>query len=76
MKTVTFTEFRKNASAYLSGVEQGETLLVYRHGKLIAEIRPPAASGHIREEPSWKGPGKRLKLKGKGLSELILEERD
>ena len=40
MKTVSFTEFRKHASNLFSDVENGEKLLIVRHGKAIAEINP------------------------------------
>ena len=73
MRTVTCTEFRKNASEYLSIVEHGETLIVLRHGRAIAEISPLMAQ--VREEPSWKGPRLRLKGKGKGLSGVIQRDR-
>ncbi len=72
MKTITFTEFRKNASTLLSDVERGEVVRVLRHGKPIAEITPI-----FRQEgaPSWKSPGLRISTKGAGLSSAILEER-
>ncbi len=73
MKTVTFTEFRKNASGLLSDVEKGESLLVMRHGKPIAEISPP--STEHAAPPSWKRPRPRLTIKGASLSSTILEER-
>ncbi len=41
MKTVNFTEFRNNASLFLSAVEKGEIVLVMRHGKVIAKISLP-----------------------------------
>jgi prevent-host-death family protein len=73
MKTVTFTEFRKQASGLLSEVERGGSLLVLRHGKPIAEITSPAA---MRSDvPSWKRPGIRLTAKGAALSAAILQER-
>jgi len=72
MKTITFTEFRKHASGLLSDVEKGESFLVLRHGKPIAEISPPSAG---RTTPSWKRPGLRLTTKGASLSSAILEER-
>jgi len=73
MKTVTFTEFRRNASGLLSRVEEGETLVVLRHGRPIAEIAPLAAEeAHI---PSWKRPGIRLTAKRAHLSNAIIEER-
>ena len=73
MKTVTFTDFRKHASELFSAVEQGETLLVLRHGKPIAEISPPSSGEG--SPPSWKRPGLRLTAKGANLSAAILQER-
>ncbi|MDD5167833.1 MAG: type II toxin-antitoxin system Phd/YefM family antitoxin, partial [Syntrophales bacterium] len=61
MKTVSFTEFRKNASNYFSAVEAGEVLVVIRHGKAIAEIKPTTEG---RKMPAWKKPGLRLSVKG------------
>jgi len=73
MKTVTFTEFRKNASNLFSAVEGGEIIVVLRHGKPIAEISPPSMPDSL---PSWKKPGLRLSIKGTKLSTAILEERE
>ncbi|MDI6447727.1 type II toxin-antitoxin system Phd/YefM family antitoxin [Anaerobaca lacustris] len=73
MKAITFTEFRRQASGVLSDVEKGETFLVLRHGKPIAEISPPAADRSAG--PSWKRPGLRLTAKGARLSAAIREER-
>jgi len=73
MKTITFTEFRKHASGLLSDVEKGESFLVLRHGKPIAEISPPSTDRNAG--PSWKRPGLRLTTKGAGLSSAIVEER-
>jgi prevent-host-death family protein len=73
MKTVTFTEFRNNASGLLSEVERGRSLLILRHGKPIAEVSPPSA--HRSDSQSWKRPGLRLTAKGAGLSAAILQER-
>ena len=73
MKTVTFTEFRKHASGLLADVEKGETFLVLRHGKPIAEISPPSTERDAK--PSWKRPGLRLTAKGASLSSAIIEER-
>ncbi len=72
MKTVTFTEFRKNASELFSDVEQGEKLVVVRHGKPIAEVSPVAAAN---SQPAWKQPALRLSSKGAGLSAAIVEDR-
>ncbi len=72
MRSTTFTEFRRNAKAYLDAVEQGEPLRILRHGRPIAEVVPPSESA----SPSWKRPGLRLSVKGASLSRAILAERN
>lgn len=74
MRTISFTEFRNNASLLLSEVEKGEIVLVMRHGKPIAKIVP----ADINEEPEkpLKRPALRLVIKGRNLSSAILEERE
>ena len=74
MTSVTLTEFRSHASGMLNRVEQGETLVVLRHGRPIAEVTPVSVSG--RAHPSWKQPALRLTTKGAGLSSAIMAERD
>lgn len=72
MKTVTFTEFRKNASGVLDLVEKGVTIRLLRHGRAIAKIVP----ADMREsKPAWKRPGLRLATAGTSLSKAVLEER-
>lgn len=73
MKTITLTEFRSHASGMLTQVEHGETILVLRHGRPIAEISP--VEDQKNSQPSWKKPALRLSTKGSGLSSAILEER-
>lgn len=73
MRTINFTEFRSNASLFLSEVEKGEIVLILRHGKPIAQISPPEINSD--GIPSWKRSGLRLLTKGKNLSSAILEER-
>jgi len=74
MRSITFTEFRKNASSFISKVENGEIIQLIRHGRPVAEITP------IRDVdknlPSWKKPGLRLVIEGASLSEAILQERE
>ncbi len=73
MKTVTFTEFRRHASTLLTEVEQGETVIILRHSKPIAEIIP--FSGETNQIPMWKRPGIKLNHSGAELSTAILAER-
>lgn len=73
MKTITFTEFRRHTSSLLAEVEEGETLIILRHGKPIAEIKPFSADGN--KIPAWKQPGIKLEYPGAELSTAILAER-
>ncbi len=73
MKAVSFTEFRKQASSLISEVENGERIVVLRHGKPVAAIAP--YDTRKDSELSWKKPGLRLAVKGASLSRAILEER-
>jgi len=74
MTTVTLTAFRSHASGMLSRVENGETLVVLRHGRPIAEVSP--VSLPVGAKASWKQPALRLTTKGAGLSSAILAERE
>jgi prevent-host-death family protein len=74
MKTVLFTDFRKNASVFITEVEHGETLILMRRGKPIAEVIP--FSDRLERTPAWKQPGIRLQIQGSDLSSAILEERE
>jgi prevent-host-death family protein len=74
MKTVPFTDFRKNASGFITEVEHGETLILIRRGKPVAEIVP--FSDRSQRSPAWKQPGLRLRIRGSDLSSAILEERE
>lgn len=71
MTTVSLTEFRSHASGMLTRVERGETLVVLRHGRPVAEICPVKGE----DQPSWKKPALRLTAKGAALSSAILEDR-
>jgi antitoxin (DNA-binding transcriptional repressor) of toxin-antitoxin stability system len=74
MRSVTFTAFRKDASALLSAVEDGEIIQVIRHGKPIAEISP--VKDTTNQLPSWKKKRIKKSIKGEELSSMILSERE
>ncbi len=74
MKTITFTDFRKKASGFITEVEHGETLVILRRGKPVAEIIP--FSDSPQRAPLWKQPGIRLQIRGSDLSSAILDERE
>jgi antitoxin (DNA-binding transcriptional repressor) of toxin-antitoxin stability system len=74
MKTITFTDFRKKASVFITEVEHGETIILLRRGKPVAEISP--YYDEVPWKPSWKKPGIQLEIKGSDLSSAILEKRE
>lgn len=74
MRTITFTDFRKRASGFITEVEHGETIVLLRRGKPVAEVVP--FSDETLRKPSWKKPGIRLQIKGSALSSAILQERE
>lgn len=74
MKSIAFTDFRKKASDLITEVEHGETIILLRRGKPVAEVVP--FSDKARETPAWKLSGTHLRIKGSDLSSAILEERE
>ncbi|MFA6011393.1 MAG: type II toxin-antitoxin system Phd/YefM family antitoxin [Desulfobacteraceae bacterium] len=74
MKTISFTDFRKKVSSFITEVEHGETLVLLRRGKPIAEIVP--FTDNLVQTPSWKRQSARMQIKGNDLSSAILEERE
>jgi len=74
MKNVAFTNFRKKASDFITEVEHGETLILLRRGKPIAEIIP--FSEKVQRTPSWKLSRTRLCIQGSDLSSVIIKERE
>jgi antitoxin (DNA-binding transcriptional repressor) of toxin-antitoxin stability system len=55
-------------------VEHGETIILLRRGKPLAEVQPISKETTLR--PLWKKPGIRLKLEGRNLTTAILQERE
>ncbi|NIN01221.1 MAG: type II toxin-antitoxin system prevent-host-death family antitoxin [candidate division Zixibacteria bacterium] len=74
MKIITFTDFRKRASGFITEVEHGETLILLRRGKPVAEVVP--FSDESERRLSWKQPAMRLRIRGSDLSSAILDERE
>lgn len=71
---ITFTDFRRNASSFITQVEHGEKLVLLRRGRPVAEVIP--FSEGPMAMPSWKQPGIRLRTRGGDLSSAIVEERE
>lgn len=74
MKTIQVSEFRKNTASFINEVEHGETLVLIRRGKPVAEVIP--FSDRPQKIPAWKQPSTKLQLHGSDLSTAILEDRE
>lgn len=82
-------EMKARLSEYLRRVKKGESIEITEHGKAVARIEPASRTypelekvwGMVREGfVSWNGkkpvfPKKRYQIKGKPISETILEDR-
>lgn len=55
MRVVAMSQLSRNLGLYLGAVEDGESLLVTRHGKRIARIVPgPVSVERRRDDPAYK----------------------
>lgn len=72
MQKANSTDFRSHVAHYLAIVENGEQVVIMRHGKAIAKLTPISTE---KAKLSWQQPALRLKIKGVSLSKVILDER-
>ena len=88
MTTVGVRELKNNLSHYLRDVKKGKPLTITERGESIAILMPAAShpDAQLAQELSRKGIGswkggkpkgasRRVVVKGKPLSKIILEER-
>jgi prevent-host-death family protein len=68
MSDVNFTELRSKASEYIDRTEKGETIRIFRHGKLVALLVPP----NLEARRPFSEP---LSKPGLSLSAAVLAER-
>lgn len=52
MKSMTARDANQNFSKVLAEVEQGETVLITKNGKTVAELRPRTDDPHA--DPEWR----------------------
>ena len=74
MLEVNVKEVRRNLSELLDKVENGEVILISRHGKQIARLTPSKRS--TESLPSLKDFRARLQIQGRSLSETVIELRE
>jgi len=72
MEEVNVKDARGQLSALLDRVEKGEEIIINRRGKRVAKIVPP---GKLNNLPSLKDFRASLKLRGKPLSQTVIDAR-
>lgn len=70
MKFLQFTEFRNKSKEFMDAVENGQSYVIIRHGKPIANVTP---FKDVAAQP-WKRTPKRVTLKGSASTTDILME--
>ncbi len=87
MITVGIKQAKSRLGEYLRKVSAGERVVITDHGKPIAEITKPRGAGNERLEAMvrdgeafWsggkpRGSKKRVKIKGRPISETVIEDR-
>lgn len=58
MKTMSARDANQSFSKLLSEVESGETVLITKNGKTVAELRPH--SDDPRDDPAWRAAYDRM----------------
>lgn len=58
MRTVTARDANQSFSKLLAEAEQGETVLITKNGKTVAELRPRADDP--RDDPEWRAAFDRM----------------
>ncbi len=72
MGEVSVKDARSQLSALLDRVENGEEIVIKRRGKRVAKMVPP---GNVSNLPSLKDFRASLKVRGKPLSQTVIDAR-
>ena len=72
MVSINIREFTHHFSAYLKKVKSGEKITVMERNVPVADIVPHNENVLY---PGWKRPIKKISIRGKPLSETIIENR-
>jgi prevent-host-death family protein len=74
MEEIGVRELRRNLSAVLSAIAQGEEVVVIRHGEPVARLIPPERVAP--RLPSMKALRDSVRVRGAPLSEEVVAERE
>ena len=74
MGPISLKEARRRLSELVKAAERGESIVITRRGKEVARIVPPAIRP-LKGLPDLTEFRKSIKLKGKPMSETVIEMR-
>ncbi|MEX0776755.1 MAG: type II toxin-antitoxin system prevent-host-death family antitoxin [Phycisphaeraceae bacterium] len=74
MRTVNIREARRQLSEIVDAAERGQSALISRHGRDVAQIGPvqTEAGGALPDLTEFRAS---VRIKGKPLSKLLVESR-
>ena len=72
MFEISAKDARNHWSQLLNQVEQGEEVLITRHGKKIAQISPTKPAPHLPVQADFRSS---IKIRGNSLTATLLQQR-
>lgn len=75
MGPVQLKEARRSLSAMIRAAEQGESVPITRRGKIVARLVPAEDKHSRKKAPDLAEFRASLKVKGKPLSQVVIEGR-
>jgi prevent-host-death family protein len=76
MGPISLREARARFSDLIRAAELGETVIITRHGKIVARLEPPDAATAVQKAPPLNAFRASLQSKGKPLSRIVIDERN
>ena len=73
MKSVNIRELTHHFASYLKVVKRGERIVVMERSQPVADLVPHNANVN---QPGWKRPISKIKIKGPSFSETISKMRE
>ena len=73
MTQVTIRQLTHGLAGYLKAIKRGERIVILNRRTPVADLIP---HNENVTQPGWKRPIKRIKIKGIGLSQMVVKMRE
>ena len=73
MTQVTIRQLTHGFAGYLKAVQRGERIVILNRRTPVADLIP---HNENLSQPGWKRPIKKIKVKGIGLSQMVVKMRN